>query len=433
MSTVDGWTAKKLRELADIRVSNVDKKSYPFEKPVRLCNYLDVYENQYITGNIEFMEASVTPAEIERFSLNPGDVVITKDSETPDDIGIPTVISEQIDGLVCGYHLALIRPNRDLIDPVYLAKQLSTSDVSRYFAVKASGSTRFGLPIDAIEGVEIPMLPRLEQAKIAEVLSTIDRAIEHTEAVIAKQQRIKTGLMQDLLTHGIDEHGNLRSEETHQFKDSPFGKIPVEWEVKTLDSLLVSKQYGISTSLTDEPIGTPVLRMNNLVNGRVDFTDLKYSIGQEAKNLTLNEGDVLFNRTNSIDYVGRTAIYHDFERPISFASYLVRLVPDRTRLHPEYLNLWLNDGANQIRVKQLATIGVQQANVNPTNLGRLSLAYPKQIPEQKRIIEVLSTASSYVSRIESTLRKLLSLRTALMQDLLTGKKRVTPLLTPAEV
>ena len=68
-----------------------------------------------------------------------------------------------------------------------------------------------------------------EQSKIAEVLSTVDRAIEQTEALIAKQQRIKTGLTQDLLTRGIDEHGNIRSEKTHKFKNSPLGRIPVEW------------------------------------------------------------------------------------------------------------------------------------------------------------------------------------------------------------
>ena len=75
-----------------------------------------------------------------------------------------------------------------------------------------------------------------EQTKIAEILSTVDQAIEQTEALIAKQQRIKTGLMQDLLTRGIDENGNLRSEDTHEFKDSPLGRIPVEWELK-IDSI----------------------------------------------------------------------------------------------------------------------------------------------------------------------------------------------------
>ena len=77
----------------------------------------------------------------------------------------------------------------------------------------------------------------------------MDRAIEETEALIAKQQRIKTGLMQDLLTRGIDEGDNLRSEQTHKFKDSPLGRIPVEWESASLAAFVPSAEYGISTSL----------------------------------------------------------------------------------------------------------------------------------------------------------------------------------------
>src|SRR5262245_32707661 len=118
------WEMTPLAEIADIRVSNVDKKFSQAEIPVRLCNYLDVYTNIYITERIDFMEASASQSEIDRFLLQRGDVIITKDSETPDDIGIPAVLVDQIENLVCGYHLALIRPDLDRVDPVYLAKQL---------------------------------------------------------------------------------------------------------------------------------------------------------------------------------------------------------------------------------------------------------------------------------------------------------------------
>ena len=225
------WSTSQLRDLADVRVSNVDKKSYAAERPIRLCNYMDVYANDYLTSALlDFMPATASPSEIERFALHAGDVVITKDSETPDDIGVPAVIVEDIDGLVCGYHLALIRPKASL-HPTFLAKQLASAPTIRYFAANATGSTRFGLAIGTIEKLDIPTPPIAEQSKIAEVLSTADRAIEQTEALIAKQQRIKTGLMQDLLTRGIDEHGDLRSEQTHEFKDSPLGRIPVEWGI----------------------------------------------------------------------------------------------------------------------------------------------------------------------------------------------------------
>ena len=142
--------------------------------------------------------------------------------------------------------------------------------------------------------------PPDEQAKIAEVLSTVDRAIEQTEALIAKQQRIKTGLMQDLLTRGIDEHGNLRSEKTHKFKDSPLGRIPVEWESASLAVFVPSAEYGISTSLGES--GYPVLRMNNLLDGEAELSDLKFTDAPVPEHLWLRDGDVLFNRTNSWEH-----------------------------------------------------------------------------------------------------------------------------------
>ncbi len=95
-----GWPMRKLSDIAEIRISNVDKKIHAGEKPVKLCNYMNVYSNEYVTNALDFMEGSATLAEIARFGLDEGDVVITKDSETPDDIGIAAVIAEKIDRLV---------------------------------------------------------------------------------------------------------------------------------------------------------------------------------------------------------------------------------------------------------------------------------------------------------------------------------------------
>ena len=194
------WPIRKLRDIADIRVSNVDKKVHKTETTVRLCNYMDVYVNDYITNEIDFMQASASTNEIQRFSLKRGDVIITKDSETPDDIGVPAVVSDEIEHLVCGYHLCLIRPNTGDLNPIYLAKQLATSKIAQYFAIHANGSTRFGLPINAIENIALPFPPRSEQMMIAKILFTADKVIEQTGELLAEQQRIKTGLMQELLT-----------------------------------------------------------------------------------------------------------------------------------------------------------------------------------------------------------------------------------------
>lgn len=100
---------ERLKHVADIRVSSVDKKSTDGDLPVRLCNYTDVYFNERITGSINFMEATATPSQIAAFGLRRGDVVLTKDSETPDDIGVSAVVAEDLPDLVCGYHLAIVR------------------------------------------------------------------------------------------------------------------------------------------------------------------------------------------------------------------------------------------------------------------------------------------------------------------------------------
>lgn len=156
------WPKRKLKDIAIIQMSNVDKKISEIETPVKLCNYMDVYVNDYIVNTIDFMTGSANRLEIERFIVQKGDVIITKDSETPDDIGVSAVVVEDIPNLICGYHLCLIRPKNEEINSVYLAKQLTTSDAKNYFAVNASGSTRFGLSISSIENLSVPFAPSIE-------------------------------------------------------------------------------------------------------------------------------------------------------------------------------------------------------------------------------------------------------------------------------
>ena len=269
-----------------------------------------------------------------------------------------------------------------------------------------------------------------EQSKIAEILSTVDRAIEETEALIAKQQRIKTGLMQDLLTRGIDEGDNLRSEQTHKFKDSPLGRIPVEWESASLAAFVPSAEYGISTSLGES--GYPVLRMNNLLDGEAELSDLKFTNAPVPGHLWLKDGDVLFNRTNSWEHVGRTGIWRGQIESVTFASYLVRLDPHPDKLLPEMLNFWLNWKRIQIAMRRQATPAVQQVNINPTNLRSIPAAFPRNLDEQTAITVRISAVREVLNAYREHLYKLKSMKAGLMQDLLTGDRRVTALLEQRE-
>lgn len=175
------WPTSALRTVAEVRVSNVDKKSADGELPVQLCNYTDVYYRTQITRDISFMEATATPQQAATFGLLGGDTLITKDSETSGDIGIPAYVPEDLPGVVCGYHLAQIRPGL-LVHPHFLYWCLSSDFVRARLTVAATGVTRFGLTYGAIRAAEIPLPPLEEQRRIAEFLddqtNRIDQCID---------------------------------------------------------------------------------------------------------------------------------------------------------------------------------------------------------------------------------------------------------------
>ena len=317
--------------------------------------------------------------------------------------------------------------NSELADYGFVTQVALSDSYKSHVELLAAGAAQLNISPRQIESFCFDVPPKPEQAKIAEILSTVDLTIEQIEALIAKHERIKTGLMQDLLTRGIDEHGNLRSEQTHQFKDSSLGRIPVEWDCTLLSRFVPSAEYGISTSLGES--GNPVLRMNNFFEGEADISDLKYTDLKVPEKLWLRDGDVLFNRTNSWEHVGRTGIWRGQVEKATFASYLVRLNPDPDMLLSELLNVWLNWEPTQIAMRRLATPAVQQVNINPTNLRAIHAAFPSSLNEQCEIVKRFTSMRNTISSCFESFKKLRSLKTALMADLLTGKVRVTPLLT----
>ena len=194
------WKIRRLSDVTEIRSSNVDKKTKPSEQPVLLCNYMDVFNNDYIHKQIEFMEASATQTEIEKFTLKAEDVIITKDSETREEIAEPCVVTEDLENVICGYHLAVLRPRRNIISGFFLKDALRSFNVHHQFVKFANGITRFGLTLPAVHSVLVPVPPIEEQRKIAAVLQTCDREIDLLIQKLTALQRQKKGLMQRLLT-----------------------------------------------------------------------------------------------------------------------------------------------------------------------------------------------------------------------------------------
>ena|GEM_PF-2659026 len=195
-----GWTETTLGELADIRVSNVDKHTRAEHNSVRLCNYMDVWTRPYIMADQEFMTSTASPREIERFSLRTGDVLLTKDSETREEIAESSVVLSAGADLVLGYHLALVRPNPELVDGRFLAAQLRVPRFRQHFVRSAQGATRYGLTIAALKRAPVWIPPIEEQRRISETDLSLHREIELLEELRTQFETQKRGLLQKLLT-----------------------------------------------------------------------------------------------------------------------------------------------------------------------------------------------------------------------------------------
>ncbi|MDW1924907.1 restriction endonuclease subunit S [Vibrio sp. 947] len=194
------WEDKYLNDFSKVIVSPVDKKTVEGEIPVELCNYTDVYYNTNITQKLTFMKATAKQSEIDKFTLEVDDVIITKDSETPGDIAVPALVSEDLNGVVCGYHLAIVRTDKQQANGAFINYLFSMPKTRYYFFTLATGATRFGLSIGGINKAHFRLPPLQEQQKIASVLTAADKETEVLETKLAHFKQEKKALMQQLLT-----------------------------------------------------------------------------------------------------------------------------------------------------------------------------------------------------------------------------------------
>ncbi|KMY66191.1 restriction endonuclease [Desulfocarbo indianensis] len=214
------WEVRRLRTLATVRASGVDKNTNDNELPVNLCNYVDVYKNDKITAEIDFMKATAMPEEIRTFGLQAGDVIITKDSETWEDIAIPAFVPETLPGVICAYHLTLVRPFTGEINGEFMHRAFSSDPVAKQFRVSANGVTRFGLSQGAIKGAFFPVPPLEEQLRIVnhinERCDEIKQATARAQREIELMREYRTRLISDVVTGKVDVRGIEMPEVTEE-------------------------------------------------------------------------------------------------------------------------------------------------------------------------------------------------------------------------
>jgi len=428
-ASCEGWSACRLMEIAVIRGGKRLPAGEQFSEEETSFPYIRVTD--MVNGTINdrklvYVKSDIEPL-IRNYKISSQDLYVT----IAGTLGQFGRIPEHLDGAQLTENAAKItKIDTSRVDINFLCHYLRSEQVSKLVDIATgTGGGVPKLPLYQIEQflIQHPSMP--EQAKIAEILSTVDRAIEQTEALIAKQQRIKTGLMQDLLTRGIDEHGNLRSEETHQFKDSPLGRIPVEWEVRTLAQCSHRVVVGLALSTTHayRDVGTPMIRNQNIRKGYFDDWDMLYLdpiFAALFPNKATREGDVLTVRTGA--NVGDTAMVPS--KYVGSPTFTTLITSTKNEvLFPEYLVWYIENQFGQSELNRIM-VGGGKENLNVGQFVHFRIVLPP-LSEQKVAVECLKGIRSRLDVEKDTLEKYHKIKTGLMQDLLTGKVRVSLLLT----
>jgi type I restriction enzyme S subunit len=331
-------------------------------------------------------EAQVRPyAEVKRgyTYFEESDVLFAKITPSMQN-GKSAVAQHLIDGIGFGsteFHV--LRPSEQVLPEwVHLfVRQWSFREEAIQHFRGAVGQQR--VPSEFLENHPFPVAPVHEQLRLV-------ARIEEMFARIEEAQRLRVAADEDaerLISAALEEiFGEAKNK---------------EWPIKTVDDLIMGKpQYGTSQKASEEPVGTPMLRMGNIVDGKISFDGLKYidlPPDEQAKYL-LNEGDILFNRTNSAELVGKSAVYPGGRQAV-FASYLIRIVAHPDRALPHFVVAYINSPLGRQYIESQLTRAIGQVNVNAQKLKAMPLPVPP-LSEQRRIVEHLDAVQAQIAELK---------------------------------
>ena len=408
------WEIRRLRTIAEMRVSNVDKHTRESEFPVRLCNYVDVYKNDRITQDIPFMSATASREEIERFRLERDDVLITKDSEAWDDIGVPALVTDTVDDLLSGYHLALLRPRARALG-AYLARALQSNAVAYQFHVRARGVTRYGLTHNGIQSVHLPLPPLPEQRAIARYLDHADdriqRYVSAKERLIALLTEQKQALINHAVTRGLDPNVPLKPSGVEWL-----GDVPAHWEVKRA-KYFYREVDELSSTGTEELMSvshkTGVTSRKKNVTMFMSESNIGYKI--------CRPGDIAINTMWA--YMAALGVARQVG--LVSPSYGVYRQRADSVFNLDYIDpLLRTEGYRSEYLCRSTGITSSRLRLYPDSFLRIPLLHP-HLEEQKAIVEYLDKATAdidaTISRARHQIELMQEYRTRLIADVVTGK------------
>lgn len=406
------WRATRLDAVADVMFSNVDKHTIDGEEAVRLCNYVDVYKNERITGALDFMEASAEPREIRKFQIRQGDVLATKDSEEADDIAIPALVAEDLPGVLCGYHLALIRAHLSQVSGPFLAWLHLSKPFRAQYEAKAVGVTRFGLSQYAFRAARIPLPPLEEQQRIADYL---DASCAVTDAAVAAKRRqldilidLHKSIIQHAVTRGLNPGVKLKRTDIEWIPEKP-----EHWKiVRVKDVLEFYNTRRIPLSAAERGVMSEKIYDYYGASGVIDQVESYLFDGTHI--LLAEDGANLLTRTKPLAFLAKGKFWVNNHAHI---------------LKPK----WGGDDSYFVNLLEsqdysLFVTGAAQPKLTMENLGRFKLAVP-EIAEQRAIAAHIHEKEHefrpLAANIESQIDTLTSYRKSLIHECVTGQRRIT--------
>ena len=419
------WTTNRLKYLFNYTLSSVDRHVHLEELPVDVCHYPDVYHNEKIRFSDPLPRGTCTEEEFLKFSLRDGDILITKDSESPDDIGVPCLISGNRSNTVCGYHLGIIR-SRTYVDPGYFFRFLQTDLVKWYFYGESSGITRYGLGKPSVENLELPVPPLEEQKIISRYLDKktkqIDSLIENIQKKIELLKEQRTSLINQCVTKGLDPNVEMKDSGVEWI-----GEIPKYWTI-----VKIGHYSKIIRGSSPRPSGDPSLFGGSLIPwitvGEVTNQKTKYILSTQnflteegsRQSTTGVPGTLLLSNSGATLGVPR---FTNIEGCINDGS--VAFLNIRSTLLPDFLYWFLTTQTVRL-LKQQSGFG--QPNLNTEIVSNLKITLPT-LEEQREIVSEIETTvgkTNSIVEIESRRLELFTeYRQSLISSVVTGKVRVT--------
>jgi len=408
------WKLQKLKSFTRMKSSNVDKLTVEGEVPIRLCNYTDVYYKDVIHADLDFMKATAKSEEIDKFALRKGDIIVTKDSEIASDIAVPAYVPEDIDGVICGYHLAQIRPSSDEVNGKYVFYAFNSHGVRDHFHNSANGITRYGLSQHDIKSALFPLPPRAEQDAIVGYLDAkleqIDRFITNKRHLIELLEEERQRTIHMAITRGMNPDVKLKPT---GIKWLP--QIPQHWEMRRNGTLFDErKQKG------HEDLPVLMVSINTAVTlDRPNQVREQQQIADKEKYAFAAKNDIAFNMMRM--WQGAVGVV-PVDGNVSPAYVVCK---PRQNVDPRYYELLFRTKLYQGEVF-CYSYGIVLDRNRLYWIGFKSIFSPyPPIEEQKEIIKKISTMTKEVEEAKSKAQAEIDLinefRTSLIAEAVTGK------------